>query len=77
MIPTPIKTLGDFKVEAKLFTDVEATFTAKVVMDQNQAEENRKKQALAEKRAAAKKKKEAEAPATEEAAPAEEETTEA
>lgn len=55
LIPTPIKNLGEFTVTAKLFTDVSCDFKVKVVMDQNQAEELRKKQALAEKRAAAKK----------------------
>lgn len=62
VITNPIKTLGDFKVTAKLFADVTAEFTVKVTMDQNQVEEIKKKQALAEKRAAAKKAKADEAP---------------
>lgn len=42
-IETPIKTLGEFEVQAKIFQDVEATFKVNVEMDPKQAEELAKK----------------------------------
>lgn len=39
VIDTPIKTLGDFEVKAKLFQDVEAKFKVKVEMDAKQVAE--------------------------------------
>ncbi|MFT6631368.1 MAG: large subunit ribosomal protein L9 [Bacteriovoracaceae bacterium] len=54
-IETPIKTLGDFDITAKLFKGVEATFKVKVEMDPKQVEEIKKKQEAAAKKAAAKK----------------------
>ncbi len=56
----PIKTLGEFDVSVKLFTEVEGTFKVKVSMDLKQAEEFKVKQELAEKRAKNKKDKPAE-----------------
>ena len=52
-IDTPIKTLGQFDIKVKLFTDVEACFKVKVSIDEKQALELKAKQ-----EAAAKKKKE-------------------
>lgn len=52
----PIKELGTFTVKAKIFTDVEAGLTLKVLMDPKQAEELKKKNEDAKKR----KKEEAE-----------------
>lgn len=57
VIENPIKTLGTFDIEAKLFTDVVAKFQVKVVIDPKQAEEMKKKQEAA---AAKKAKKETE-----------------
>lgn len=54
-VDTPIKAVGNYKVKAKLFTGVEATFDVKVQMDPKQAEEIKAKQAEAERRAAEKK----------------------
>lgn len=54
-IPTPIKTLGEHQVEAKLFTGVDVTFPVTVEIDPKQAEEMKKKQEAAEKRKAEKK----------------------
>ena len=59
-VSKPIKTVGSFDVKASLFEDVVANFQVKVVMDPEQAEELKKKQAAAEKRAAEKKAKAAE-----------------
>ena len=50
-VDTPIKTLGDFDITAKLFKGVEATFKVKVEMDPKQAEELKKKQEAAAKKA--------------------------
>ena len=46
----PIKTVGMFKVKAKLFSDIETDFNVKVEMDPNQAEELKKRQILAAKK---------------------------
>lgn len=54
-VDTPIKAIGSYKVRAKLFSGVEATFEVKVQMDPKQAEELKAKQAEAERRAAEKK----------------------
>lgn len=56
-IDTPIKTLGEFELSAKLFKDVSATFKVKVEIDPKQAEEIKKKQeaAAAKKKARAEK----------------------
>lgn len=54
-IPTPIKTLGTFEIEAKLATGVEVTFPITVEIDPKQAEEMKKKQEAAAKRKAEKK----------------------
>lgn len=64
-VSKPIKTVGSFDVKASLFEDVVANFQVKVVMDPEQAEELKKKQAAAEKRAAERKAKAAEQPAEE------------
>ena len=56
----PIKSVGTFDVKANLFEGVAANFQVKVVMDPEQAEEMKRKQAAAEKRAAEKKAKAAE-----------------
>lgn len=72
-VDTPIKTLGEYEMTAKLFKGVEATFKVKVEIDPKQAEEMKKKQEAAAKKAA----KKAEAPAEEataEAAETEEKT---
>lgn len=61
VIETPIKTIGTFDIQAKLFKDVDAAFKVKVILDPVQAEEIKKKEELA-----LKKKKEA--PAEEAAA---------
>jgi large subunit ribosomal protein L9 len=79
-IDTPIKTLGEFQISAKLFKGVEATFKVKVEMDPKQVEEIKKKQEAAAKKAAAKKlapEVDADAEATETEATETEETTEA
>ncbi len=64
-VDAPIKSLGEFGVKAKLFTDVIADFKVKVAMDPQQAQEEKEKQASAAKRKEAKaaeaKMKEAEA----------------
>ncbi|MBD65678.1 MAG: 50S ribosomal protein L9 [Halobacteriovoraceae bacterium] len=75
-IPTPIKTLGEFEVVAKLFSDVEASFTVNVEMDPKQVEEQQKKQAAAEKKAKAKEAKAAEEATAETEEGSSEETTE-
>lgn len=62
-LANPIKTPGDFEATAKLFKDVEATFKIKVTMDPKQAEEMKKKAALAAKKKEAKEKADAEAKA--------------
>ncbi len=69
IIETPIKTTGEYTIKAKLFTEVEAEFKVKVIMDPKQAEEMKQKAA-----AAAKKKKEAKVEATEEKAESKEST---
>ena len=61
-IDTPIKTVGEYEIKAKLFKGVETTFKVKIEMDPKQAEELKKKQAAAAKA----KKEKVEAP-TEEA----------
>lgn len=71
---TPIKTLGEFVVNAKLFSDVVAEFKVKVEIDPKQAEELKKKQLEAEARAV-KRKELAAAGKTEEGEEAEGETT--
>ncbi len=70
-----IKTVGNFNVKVKLFTDVEAAFKLKVIMDPKQVEELKAKEAAAKAaKAAAKKKAEEEAKKAAEApAPAVEE----
>lgn len=72
LVSTPIKALGNFKATVKLFSDVEATFKIKVVMDPEQAKEMKEKEAEAIK-AKAKKKAEKPAETTEEKAPQTEE----
>ena len=66
-IDTPIKTLGEYQIVAKLFKDVEQEFTVNVIMDAKQKEEMAK--AAAKKKAEPKKEKKEEASAetTEEA----------
>lgn len=54
-VDTPIKAIGNYKVRAKLFSGVEATFEVQVQMDPAQAEELKAKQAEAERKAAEKK----------------------
>lgn len=54
-IPTAIKTLGTFDVEAKLFSGVEVTFPVTVEIDPKQAEEMKKKQEAAARKKAEKK----------------------
>lgn len=66
-IETPIKTTGDFTVNAKIFKGVETTFKVKVEMDPAQAEEIKLKQEAAAKKAASKKDAKTEEVATEEA----------
>ncbi len=71
-VDTPIKAIGNYKVRAKLFSGVEATFEVQVQMDPKQAEELKAKQVEAERRAAEKKaRKEAGEEAPVEAAAAE------
>lgn len=60
---TPIKTLGEFDVTAKIFSEVVAEFKVKVEIDPKQAEELKAKQEAAER--AAIKRKEAKAAALE------------
>ncbi len=67
---TPIKTLGEFEVHAKIFSEVVAEFKVKVEIDPKQAEELKKKQEAAER--AAVKRKEAAAKAAEAGEEAEE-----
>lgn len=55
LVDTPIKAIGNYKVRAKLFSGVEATFEVQVQMDPAQAEELKAKQAEAERKAAEKK----------------------
>ena len=73
-VDTPIKTLGEYEISAKLFKGVEATFKVKVEIDPKQAEEMKKKQEAAAKAKKAKAEK-AEA-AAEEGAEATTETSE-
>ncbi|MAZ47299.1 MAG: 50S ribosomal protein L9 [Halobacteriovoraceae bacterium] len=73
-VDTPIKTLGEYEISAKLFKGVEATFKVKVEIDPKQAEEMKKKQEAAAKAKKAKAEK-AEA-AAEEGAEATAETSE-
>ena len=54
-VSDPIKKVGSYTVKAKLFTDVEAEFSVKVVMDPKQAEELKAKQEKAKKDAEKKK----------------------
>lgn len=54
-VTTPIKTIGTFEVEAKLFKGVETTFNVIVEMTPEQAEEMKKKQEAALKKAQEKK----------------------
>lgn len=54
-VSEPIKKIGNFTVTAKLFTDVEASFQVKVIMDPKQAEELKAKQEKAAKKALEKK----------------------
>ena len=54
-VSEPIKRVGSYTVKAKLFTDVEADFQVKVVMDPKQAEEIKAKQDKAAKKALEKK----------------------
>lgn len=72
LVSSPIKALGNFKATVKLFSDVEATFKIKVVMDPEQAKEMKEREAEAIK-AKAKKKAEKPAETTEEKAPQTEE----
>ncbi len=58
-LSAPIKSLGSYKGSVKLFSDVEAVFKIKVVMDPEQAKEMKEKEAEAIK---AKAKKKAEKP---------------
>jgi large subunit ribosomal protein L9 len=57
IVSEPIKKVGNFTVTAKLFTDVEASFQVKVVMDPKQVEELKAKQEKAAKKALEKKEK--------------------
>lgn len=64
VLETPIKTLGEFDVKAKLFTDVVAKFKVKVEMSAAQMEEMKKLEAAAkEKKAKAAKEAEEKAAA--------------
>ncbi|MFN8370041.1 MAG: 50S ribosomal protein L9 [Bacteriovoracaceae bacterium] len=54
IIESPIKSLGSYEIKVKVFSDVEAKFKLKLIIDPVQAEELKKQQELA-----AKKKKEA------------------
>ena len=56
-LETAIKSLGTFDVKAKLFSEVEATFQVKVVIDAKQAEELKAKEARAAKSKKARKEK--------------------
>lgn len=60
-LEAPIKALGTYTVRVKLFSDVEAKFTVKVVIDPKQAEELKLAQEEALKAAEARKKAAAEA----------------
>lgn len=71
-IETPIKTLGEFEIQAKIFQDVEANFKVNVEMDPKQIEELEKKAKLAK----ASKKAQAEAAAKAKAEAASEEKSE-
>jgi large subunit ribosomal protein L9 len=51
LIESPIKTLGEFEIKVKLFSEVEALFKVKVVMDPKQIEELKARQKAAELRA--------------------------
>lgn len=55
-INVPIKTVGTYEIQAKLFKDVEATFNVKVDMSEKQREEMLAKQKEAAKKKAAKAK---------------------
>ena len=55
VLDAPIKNTGDYKVKAKLFTGVEASFKVSVQMDPVQAEEIKQAQAAAAKKASKKK----------------------
>ena len=54
-VSDPIKKVGSYTIKAKLFTDVEAEFSVKVVMDPKQAEELKAKEEKAKKDAEKKK----------------------
>ncbi len=54
-IENPIKKIGEFSVKVKLFTEVDANFKVKVLMDPKQVEEEKAKQALLAKKAKEKK----------------------
>ncbi len=58
LIETPIKQLGTFEIKAKLFQDVEATFSVKVEKDAKQIEDEKKKAAMKAKAPKVEKKKE-------------------
>jgi len=75
-LDAPIKSLGVFNVKAKLFSDVEATFKVKVVIDPNQAIELKKAQEEAVKAAELRKKAQEEARANGEVEVKAEEMTE-
>ena len=63
LFDSAIKTVGNFNVRVKLFTDVEAAFKVKVTMDPKQVEELKAKEAAAKAAKAAAKKKAEEAKA--------------
>ena len=71
LFDSAIKTVGNFNVKVKLFTNVEAAFKVKVTMDPKQVEELKAKEAAAKAAKAAAKKKAEEAKAAEAAAAAE------
>lgn len=48
-VDVPIKSVGTFGVKAKLFQDVVANFTVKIIMDPKQVEENKLKEVEAKK----------------------------
>ncbi len=60
IIERPIKTLGEFEVDVKLFAGVDATVKINVNMDPKQAEEFKAAQAIAAKKKSAVKKRGAE-----------------
>ncbi|MBP5295917.1 MAG: 50S ribosomal protein L9 [Bacteriovoracaceae bacterium] len=63
LFDSAIKTVGNFNVRVKLFTDVEAAFKVKVTMDPKQVEELKAQEAAAKAAKAAAKKKAEEAKA--------------